>query len=126
MKILAKVLPFLLFAVVLLPVPALAVADLSTGSIGAFVTNIISFINRILVPLVFAIAFLVFIWGMFQTFILGGADEEKQKSGKSLMLYAIVGFVLMVSIWGIVNLVSSGFGLVDAGPTVIPSPPTTR
>ncbi len=123
MKILAKVLPFLLFAVVLLPVPALAVAELATGSIGLFIGNIVRFMNNILVPLVFAIAFLVFIWGMFQTFILGGADEEKQKAGKSLMLYAIVGFVLMVSIWGIVNLVSSGFGLTDTGPTIIPRGP---
>jgi hypothetical protein len=126
MKILAKTLPFLLLAVVLMPGTASAVADLSTGSIGLFVGNIISFINRILVPLVFAIAFLVFIWGMFQTFILGGGDEEKQSKGKQLMLYAIVGFVLMVSIWGIVNLVSSGFGLTDAAPTTIPSGPTTR
>ena len=126
MKIVAKTLPFLLFVVLLMPGSALAVQDLSTGNIGLFIGNIISFINRILVPLVFAIAFLVFIWGMFQTFILGGGDEEKQSKGKQLMLYAIVGFVIMVSIWGIVNLVAGGFGLTESGPTFIPSGPAVR
>jgi hypothetical protein len=126
MKILAKTLPFLLLVVLFMPGTASAVADLAGGSIGLFVANIISFMNKILVPLIFAIAFLVFLWGMFTTFILGGSDEEKQSQGKSLMLYAIVGFVLMVSLWGIVNLVAAGFGLQDASVNNMPNLPVTR
>lgn len=72
------------------------------------------FINNILVPLVFALAFIVFIWGIFQYFILGGADEGKREEGRKLMLWGIIGFVLMVSIWGIVNLIAGGLGL-DGG-----------
>jgi hypothetical protein len=75
-----------------------------------FIANIMDFINDIVVPAIFAIAFLVFLWGMFQTFILGGSDEDKQKEGRSLMMYSIAGFVIMVSLWGIVNLVANGFG----------------
>lgn len=131
MKIVAKTLPsflliLLLVVVLLVPESASAQVNLSSGRIGLFFGNIIEFINRILVPFVFAIAFLVFIWGVFQTFILGGGDEEKQSKGKQLMMYAIVGFVLMVSIWGIVNLVAGGFGLTEGGPTTIPSGPSTR
>ena len=105
MKFVAKIIPVLLFA----PMVALAApGDLVT--VGSFITNIVTFMNGVLVPFVFAIAFLVFIWGMFKTFILGGSDEAKQSEGKQLMMYAIVGFVIMVSLWGIVNLVANGFG----------------
>jgi len=137
MKIVAKIIPALIPAfistliIALLVVPMLtfaqgAVPPLTTGTIGQTFTAIITFINSILVPFVFAVAFLVFIWGIFQTFILGGGDEEKQTKGKQLMLYAIVGFVLMVSIWGIVNLIAGGFGLRDTIPTNIPTVPVAR
>ncbi len=108
MKFIARITPAFL---VLLP--ALAFAQTGVGNFGGiktFITNIINFTNSVLVPSIFALAFLVFLWGMFKTFILGGSDEEKQKEGKMLMMYSIAGFVLMVSLWGIVNLIASSFG----------------
>ncbi len=78
------------------------------GEVDIFVLRTGQFIGTYLVPLVFAIALLVFIWGMFNYFIFGGADEKKREDGKALALYAIAGFVLMVVIWGIVNLLAGG------------------
>jgi hypothetical protein len=97
---------------VLLPVVVFAQrsGDATFGGIGTFITNIGTFINSTLIPFVFALALLAFIWGMFQYFIFGGSDEGSQEKGKQLMLYAIAGFVLMVSIWGIVNMISGGLG----------------
>jgi hypothetical protein len=83
------------------------------GEVNDFLDDVSSFINSTLIPLVFALALLLFIWGIFQYFILGGADEEKREDGKKLMLWAIVGFVVMVSIFGIVNLVAGGLGFSD-------------
>lgn len=88
--------------------PMVAMAQF--GEIDSFLLNIINFINDVLIPLVFAAALLMFIFGMFRFFIAGGADDEKREQGKSLMLYAILGFVLMVSIFGIVNLIANGLG----------------
>lgn len=113
------------FAAPLLPLAAFAApGDLST--VGSFIGNIMVFINKILVPAIFGLAFLVFIWGVFKTFILGGSDEDKQKEGKQLMMYAIAGFVLMVSIWGIVKLVSDGIGLQQQGIHAIPDLPSSK
>lgn len=81
-------------------------------------------INGVIVPAIFTVAFLVFLFGIFKTFILGAADEGKQKEGKTLMLYSLIGFVLMVSIWGIVNLFAVGLGLDDE--TNINLPQTTN
>ena len=60
--------------------------------------------------MVISIALLIFIWGVFKMFIFGGDDETKREEGRQLILYSIIGFVLIVSIWGIVNLISGGLG----------------
>lgn len=105
MKILSRLLPLSFFA----PLFAFA-APGELATVSNFLKNITVFMNGTLVPLIFAIAFLAFLWGMFKTFILGGSDGEQQEAGKQLMMYSIAGFVIMVSLWGIVNLVSQGFG----------------
>ena len=120
MKILSRLLPLTFL------MPFLALAQGAPGNltgVATFLRNIVSFMNGVLVPAIFALAFLMFIWGMFKFFILGGHDTEKQEEGKSLMLYAIIGFVVMISIWGIVNLIANGFGLSDPRPQNIPSGP---
>jgi hypothetical protein len=48
---------------------------------------------------------------MFKYFIAGGADEGKREEGKSLMIYATLGFVLIIVFWGIVNLFAGSTGL---------------
>ena len=73
----------------------------SVQEAGGFV---IGLINNIAVPVIFALAFIVFIWGVFTYFIAGGSDEEKRGKGRSLMLYGLLGFFVMVSVWGLVNI----------------------
>lgn len=77
------------------------------GEFEQLLRNILEFTNTVLIPFIIGIGFLVFVWGMFKYFIAGGADEGKRESGKSLMIYATLGFVLIIVFWGIVNLLSS-------------------
>lgn len=115
---LIKIIPALVF------LPGVAFASANFSQLNSIFQGITTFINTILVPLVFALAFLLFIWGLFVTFILGGSDEGKQTEGKQLMLYAILAFVLMVCVWGIVNLVGTTFGLSGTQTITMPAPPT--
>ncbi len=48
---------------------------------------------------------------MFKYFIQGGANDEAKESGKSLIMYAIAGYVVILAFWGIVNIISGGLGL---------------
>lgn len=73
-------------------------------------SDIIDFINGTAVPLVFAIAFIVFLIGVFRYFIYGGANEESRKSGRQLIIYSIIGFAVMIVVWGLVNLIVGTFG----------------
>lgn len=72
--------------------------------------DVVLFIDYVLVPLVFALALIAFLWGIFNYFIAGGADEEKRSTGKTFMIWGFVGFFVMVSVWGIVNLLVGTFG----------------
>jgi uncharacterized membrane protein YidH (DUF202 family) len=81
------------------------------GKFGDLLGNILEFTNNVLIPFIIGIGFLVFVYGMFKYFIAGGQNEDKQKEGKDLMIYATLGFVLIVVFWGVVNLLASSTGL---------------
>lgn len=108
--------------------PVLAFAQFSGSSdIGGFVENLTEFINQVLIPLIFAIALLAFLWGATKYFIISGGDPEKRSEGTQLMLYSVIGFVLMVSIFGIVNLIANGLGFSDDEEIQnIPNAPTSN
>ena len=107
-KFFPKTLPFALFS---LPLVTQAQFEADGGVFGVFLINIILFTNDILIPFIIGIGFLFFVWGMFQYFIMGGADEEKRERGKSLMVHSIIAFVVIIIFFGIVNLITSSTGL---------------
>lgn len=86
----------------------------SGGKFGDLLKNILRFANDVLIPFIIGIGFLVFVYGMFKYFIAGGQNEDKQKEGKDLMIYATLGFVLIIVFWGVVNLLASSTGLDNA------------
>ena len=102
----------LLGIVALTPLLTFAQQDFDPGGqfFGRYLVGVLEFINNTLVPLVFALAFLAFIWGALRYFVWGASDEGKREEGRNLMLWGIIGFVLMVSVWGIVNFVAEGIG----------------
>jgi len=83
----------------------------NAGAFEDLLANILTFSNDVLIPFIIGIGFLVFVWGMFKFFILGGANDEKKEQGKSLMIYATIGFVVIIVFFGVVNLLSESTGL---------------
>jgi Type IV secretion system pilin len=121
-----------LLAAVIVALPAVSFAgqgfadgDAAGGRMEGFFEAILGFINDVLIPVVLGVAFLVFIWGVFKFFILGGSDSEKQAEGKSLMIYAVAGFVIILSFYGLVNFLTQGLGF-DNETIVIPNVPEER
>lgn len=78
---------------------------------------VLGLINNVAIPLLFAIAFFVFLFGVFKYFIAGSGDEENRKKATQMILYGIIGFALMVSVWGLVGLV---INTLDLGSTGVP------
>jgi len=102
-----------------LPLVSLAAVN-NLSDVGSFIINTI---NNILVPVLFAIAFIVFVWGAFNTFIVGATSEEVKEKGKNLMLWGLIGFFVMVSVWGLVNILT---GTVSFGNNTGPAGNTPK
>ncbi len=100
------------WANVLLLLPLIGYAQLNQqsakqlGEVTTFVNKINTFINDALIPLLFGVALLMFLYGMYNYYIAGGASDEARQKGHKLLIWSIVAFVLMVSIWGIVNMIA--------------------
>jgi len=116
-----KKLSYAVSAVAMFVLPMLAAAQ-AADNIQDLGQTIIDLINGVFVPLIFALAFVVFLFGIFQYFILGGSDEEKKQQGRSLMIWGIIGFFVMVSVWGLVNLLVGTFDLNNSGPDLPQGP----
>ncbi|OGG78019.1 hypothetical protein A3A36_00935 [Candidatus Kaiserbacteria bacterium RIFCSPLOWO2_01_FULL_52_12b] len=81
------------------------------SSICGIAQTILYIINAILVPVLFAIAFIVFLYGIAKAYIFSHGDPEKVKEGHSLVFWGIIAFAIMISVWGLVNVVANTFGL---------------
>ena len=82
------------------------------------VWDIFSFIQNLLntvLPIIIAAAVVYFVWGMFQLFLAG--DEEKKEKAKTTIIYGVIAIFVMVSVWGLVNILVRTFGLDNTSTT---------
>ncbi|MBP6908358.1 MAG: hypothetical protein KBB75_00870 [Candidatus Pacebacteria bacterium] len=66
-------------------------------------------INKSIIPLLFTLATAGFIWGIIQYF-LNPDNEEKRKAGKSFIIWGLIGLFVMISMWGLVGILTNTFG----------------
>ena len=66
-------------------------------------------INYSVIPLIFALAVVMFVWGAVKFFIINSDEEAKRTQGKQFMIWAIVAFAVMLSLWGLVGIIRSTF-----------------
>lgn len=102
--------------------PLLAFAQVN--NIFTAATLIRQIIDTVVIPLIFTAAFITFLLGVIKYFI-GGKEEKDRKEGRSLILYSVIGFAVMIGIWGLVNVLLGTFNLNQNIPT-LPSTPSPR
>lgn len=80
-------------------------------------TNIISFINKInqviinpIIQLLFIVALIYFIWGIF-VFVKGSSNEADRETGSRHMFWGIFGMFIMISAYGILNFIIGSVGV---------------
>lgn len=74
------------------------------------IINTGTFINETIVPFILTVAFLVFLWNVVQFFIIESSELEGRQKARRLALWGITAFVLILSIWGIVNILVAALG----------------
>lgn len=99
----------------------LADGDGEGGPLGTFLGAAAEFIFGPLLIFLLAVAFIAFAWGVLKYFI---ADAEGDKAAaKSLIVWGIGGFVLILTLFGIVNLLVDFLGLGEDTLRYLPSFP---
>ena len=91
--------------------PVVALADCTLGTsptFQVFATFIICNINEAVIPLIFAFALVMFIWGVVQ-YVINTDDEAKKAKGRQFMIWGIIALVVMTSIWGLVQIFGNTF-----------------
>ena len=90
----------------------------------SLVSNV--FIGGILqpiVPLLIGLGVVVFIYGVL--ILMFSEGGEKKEEGKQYMIWGIIGIFVMVSVWGLVNVISGSFKLDNTAPTINMTIPNT-
>lgn len=91
----------------------------STGGFNGFVGVIKNGINIVL-PLIISLAVLFFLWGIF--LYVRSNDPGKQEEARMYIIWSLVFIAVMVSVWGLVNILTSSFSLDKTAPAPPPIP----
>lgn len=118
--------PALLGSLAALALPLVSSAATTISNVTDLGKFIIDTINNILVPVLFAVAFIVFLYGVFETFIIGARNDTAKEKGKGLMLWGLIGFFVMVSVWGLVNILTGTITLTNTAPATLPTSSSTK
>lgn len=77
----------------------------------------VSFVDKIkaailypLISLLFGVAFFVFLWGIFQM-VAHATSEEARTTGKNHMLFGIIGMVVMLSAFALLQIGANTAGV---------------
>lgn len=76
-------------------------------------TGIIGTINLVVIPVIFALAFAAFVWGIVQHFFLHGGEEKSREEGRNFIMWGLIGMLVLFSVWGLVNILLSTLGLTQ-------------
>ncbi len=71
-------------------------------------------INVAIIPLIFAAALVVFLWGVLK--FMGTSDSTKREEGKKFIIAGLIGLFVMTSLWGIIKILSSTLGIESTVP----------
>ena len=85
-------------------IPGTTFAQVTTPTtFSELVSFFLDLINQI-VPLIFGLAFLFIMWKLLDAWVLHPDDGSKREEGKTIIITGVIVLVIMLSIWGILNL----------------------
>lgn len=89
--------------------------NVAYASVDSFVSNVNKLIINPLIVLLFALAVVYFLYGVFE-FISNQDSEEAKTKGKAHMIWGIVGIVIMMGVFTILNMIMNTFNITGINP----------
>ena len=79
-------------------------------SIASFLNKLNAAILNPLIALAFAVATIVFVFGIVQ-FIRSETADSEREAGKKKILYGLLGMFIMFSVYGLIHIILGTFGI---------------
>lgn len=89
--------------------------NVAHASVDSFVANVNKLIINPIIVFIFGLAVVYFLYGIFE-FISNQDNEEKKTIGKSHMIWGIIGMVIMMGVFTILNMVLNTFNIKGIDP----------
>jgi uncharacterized membrane protein YidH (DUF202 family) len=89
--------------------------NIAYASVDSFILSVNKQIINPLIILLFALAIVYFLYGVFE-FILNQENEEKKTTGKSHMIWGVIGITIMMGVFAIMNLIMNTFNIEGIDP----------
>jgi uncharacterized membrane-anchored protein len=74
-----------------------------------------------LTPVIVAIALLAFFWGLAMYVLSFSGDDKEKKKGRDMMIYGVIVLFVMVSVWGLVQVLQNTFDIDTETNQEVPS-----
>lgn len=94
-----------------------AAALLPAVTYAASITSVIAIVRGILdsiIPIIITLAVIYFFWGLAQ-YIIKSDNEDARTEARNIMIYGIIILFVMLSVWGLVGILGSTFGVGQGG-----------
>ena len=77
--------------------------------ISEFISTLVRVIVNPIIQLAFAVALVYFLWGVLK-YIQNAGNSDKREEGLKHIRWGVVGLVIMVSVFGIIRILSNFLG----------------
>ena len=85
---------------------SIAHADTATDAFGKVINPIVDQVIFPIVELAFAVALIVFVYGVLKL-VFHGTDAEAHKEGRWAILGGVIGMTIMTCAWGIIYVIGN-------------------
>lgn len=92
-----------------------ALVNTAHASVDSFIGSVNAQIVNPLIQLLFALALVLFAYGVFE-FLSNPEKEDEKTKGKTHMMWGLVGLAIMFAVWGLLNIVIDTFDIKGIDP----------
>jgi len=105
-------------AIIAVLAPAVVFAQ-TNQTLSDVIVLVVRYLNQFMY-LLMAVAVVLFVFYVIKYFVVGSEGGESRKEGGKYVLWSIVGFFVILSVWGLVNILTNTFntgGSYSSSPT---------
>lgn len=108
------------------PAIVFAQADVPVARTIDGLLNWVIYIAGRALPLLILAALVLFLFGIVKRFFLGGKESADRAEAGKYILWGVVALFVMVSVWGLVNLLRGSFNLDNSNIPIAPAIPVQQ